>query len=119
MKIAESPKIVPFSWPNQVKVGHPVVSVNCVAGGQTPLIFRWLRDGHEITGGGRYVIRTEAEFSSLEIRKLAAEDRGNYSCLVSDSAGSDSFTAALDIKREICAIPDYIVTFDSYKRQNQ
>ena len=114
--IAESPKIVPFSWPNRIEAGHPFVSVDCVARGRSPLLFRWLRDGHEITSAGRFVIRNDAEFSSLDIRKPDAGDRGNYSCLVSNSAGSDSFTAELEIKREIC--PVYFTSLSLLQKQN-
>ena len=104
MQISESPKILPFTWPHGIEAGLTVVSINCIAKGGSPLHFRWIKDGHEIASTGRISIRSDAEFSSLEIRRLEAADRGNYSCLVSNAVGSDSFTAALDIKRETCPV---------------
>ena len=46
----------------------------------------------------RITVQNDAEFSALQIRKLRASDRGNYSCSVSNPSGSDSQSAVLDIK---------------------
>lgn len=109
LRVADQPKIVPFVWPDGIEAGRPIASVDCVARGAPVLSFRWTKDGHEIHTSARIIIQSDAEFSSLEIRKLEPEDRGNYSCFVSNGFGSDSHSAELLVKREtvtsVCSFP--------------
>lgn len=97
----DAPQIVPFSWPHGIETGNPFVAVTCVARGSGPLLFRWMKDGNELKTSERSLVRQTDKHSTLGISNLEIGDRGNYSCLVSNSAGSDSFTAALNVKRKI------------------
>ena len=74
--------------------------MNCAASGSLPLRFEWKKDGEEVTNS-RIVIQTEEDYSSLGIKKLQFEDRGNYSCVVTNSQGTDSLAAVLDIKQPV------------------
>lgn len=82
-------------------MGHPFVLVTCVAKGTPPFRFQWLKEGSEVINSERIAIKSDTKFSTLEIRNIEGDDRGNYSCLVSNPAGSDSFESAFIIKREV------------------
>ena len=76
------------------------MSAECMASGSPPLVFRWTKDGQELLSDSRLNIRSDAEYSTVEIRKPQPDDRGNYTCFASNGFGSDSYSALLKIKRE-------------------
>lgn len=101
MSQLEIPRLQHISWPSSLNSGHPIASTTCVVvSGSHPFSFRWFKDGKELSQvrDDRIIVRNEPEFSQLEIRKIRASDRGNYSCSVSNPSGSDSQSAVLDIK---------------------
>ncbi|NWR62294.1 CDON protein, partial [Bucorvus abyssinicus] len=61
---------------------HSSLTLECVVGG-SPAPVRWLKDGHEAPGRGRWKLLR----SHLVTNRLEAADAGNYSCVVGDEAG--------------------------------
>ena len=77
------------------------MTTNCiVASGSPPYSFKWYKDGRDLSHvrDDRISIQADPEFSILQLRKLRASDRGNYTCSVTNPSGSDSQSAILDIK---------------------
>ncbi|XP_042142836.1 Down syndrome cell adhesion molecule homolog isoform X4 [Ixodes scapularis] len=94
----EPPRIQPFSFPKNPPPKKKVV-VSCVAvEGDEPLSFTWLKGGRPVTTGQRIAVSVlSANIVSLTIPEVTAEDIGNYTCIVSNKAGKDSFTSSLII----------------------
>ncbi|XP_064488750.1 neurotrimin-like [Ornithodoros turicata] len=59
--------------------------------------FRWLKDGEEILQTPKSKIRTFPELSNLILGPLEESDSGNYTCMASQGAQSDSYTDTLRV----------------------
>ncbi|XP_077544848.1 cell adhesion molecule Dscam2-like [Haemaphysalis longicornis] len=92
----DTPVIMPYSFPKNVALGQKTI-VTCVAqSGAGPLDFQWWHNGRAIVDtSSRYSKKLAERVSTMFIEKLSAEDLGNYTCVVSNSAGQDTFTAPL------------------------
>ena len=72
--------------------------------GDTPVKFSWLKDGqsiqrHSSISHNQVTISIVDDFSSLlTISSLERGHAGNYTCLASNEAGSDLYTAILDVQ---------------------
>ena len=75
--------------------------------GDTPVSFSWLKDGQSVqrhssisqSGLEPVTISVVDDFSSLlTISRLERGHAGNYSCIASNEAGFDQFTAILDVQ---------------------
>ena len=64
------------------------------------MTFRWLKEGQEVTNGSKYDISSKA-FSTLSVLSIEPADRGNYTCIVSNSFGSSSYSSLLQVRGEI------------------
>lgn len=96
--IAESPKIQPFQFPSQIKMGD-TASVTCaIMRGTPPFKFRWLKDGVVITSDSTLNTITSNVLSSLVLQKVDEKSSGNYTCEASSSRGKDNFTAHLMVR---------------------
>ncbi|KAH7966798.1 hypothetical protein HPB49_019604 [Dermacentor silvarum] len=96
---AEPPKIQPFTFPTNLLGARKVIVYCAVLEGSEPFAFVWTKDGRELANGGRLHIKQLSETgSSLTIATVGAEDIGNYTCTVSNVAGSDSATSQLLVK---------------------
>ncbi|XP_070377122.1 myopalladin-like [Dermacentor albipictus] len=93
------PEVHPFLFSKNVALGAEAV-VNCaVIGGDGPFEFRWSLNGERLrTSASKYVEAVSDKIVALTIKKVTPDDVGNYTCTVSNGAGSDSFTAALVVK---------------------
>ncbi|KAK8780167.1 hypothetical protein V5799_018495 [Amblyomma americanum] len=109
LTVEEKPKIQPFSFPKQHRLGKDI-TVSCFATeGQPPLSFAWSKDGAKIDNGKKFTIEHVAgKISTLAIHKVTGADVGNYTCTVSNSVGSDRFTAALLVTEAPRLQPLYI-----------
>ncbi|KAH9364291.1 hypothetical protein HPB48_008471 [Haemaphysalis longicornis] len=96
--IPDLPKIQPFSFPRNHPIGKDV-TVSCFATeGQPPFAFTWLKDEREVASGSKFTVKYPVEkMSMLIIHEVSAVDIGNYTCQVSNDAGSDRFTASLTV----------------------
>ncbi|NXG23452.1 CDON protein, partial [Grallaria varia] len=61
---------------------HSALTLECVVSGAAPASVRWVKDGRDVLGRGRWKLL----HSHLVTDQLEASDAGNYSCMV----GSDS-----------------------------
>lgn len=57
-----------------------------------------MKDGRVITPGGRYRMTFEGGTGQLVIDNVTAADTGVYTCIVSNSQGKSSSTAALKLE---------------------
>ncbi|KAH6921909.1 hypothetical protein HPB50_006454 [Hyalomma asiaticum] len=94
-----SPKLLEFAFPHDVALGDEVIVPCVVRKGTTgPYRIIWYKDGvdlQENTGRVSVSFANTKRSSTLQIASLQPEDVGNYTCSVSNSFGSDSFTAPL------------------------
>ncbi|CAN7943610.1 unnamed protein product, partial [Ixodes hexagonus] len=90
------PKIQPFSFPTNPALGKDV-AVSCfVTEGQQPLTFQWFKNDRRIHTNAKLSTELVAvKMTTLTVHKISAEDIGNYTCRVSNAAGSDVFTSEL------------------------
>lgn len=65
--------------------------------GDPPLTFRWLHNGRDVTQS-KHRVTTLGSSSHLSIGKIETEDVGNYTCIVSNSMGSNEVTANIVIE---------------------
>ncbi|KAK8765881.1 hypothetical protein V5799_007339 [Amblyomma americanum] len=109
LTVEEKPKIQPFSFPKQHRLGKDI-TVSCFATeGQPPLSFAWSKDGGKIENGKKFTTEHVAgKMSTLAIHKVTGADVGNYTCTVSNNVGSDRFTAALLVTEAPRLQPLYI-----------
>ncbi|NWX11452.1 CDON protein, partial [Aegotheles bennettii] len=63
---------------------HSAVMLECVVRGSPPAAVRWVRDGQDVLGKGRWKLL----HSHLVTDRLEASDSGNYSCVVGSEAGA-------------------------------
>ncbi|XP_069108405.1 myosin light chain kinase, smooth muscle-like isoform X3 [Argopecten irradians] len=58
----------------------------------------WSRtNGDALSSGGKYKIYEENDFHWLEVRDVKSEDSGSYTCVISNSAGSNKADVDLDV----------------------
>ncbi|GBM75396.1 Hemicentin-1 [Araneus ventricosus] len=98
MASAARTKIQPFNFPSNVIVGQKASATCTAISGDSPLEFRWLKNGKDISSGGEVKVRTLVDVSVLVIESVDVSSTGNYTCHLRTSTGSDSFTAPLDVK---------------------
>ncbi|GFU28491.1 titin [Nephila pilipes] len=98
MSIPDSPKIQPFHFPKNVKIGSRVTVVCSVESALETVTFRWLKNREEITSTTEIRIKNDADFSVLVIEPVQINSTGNYSCSIRSSAGEDSFSAFLQVE---------------------
>ena len=86
------PSITP---PNDTAKSGDIVMFNCSTNGG-PSTFRWFKGDTEITTGNPYTIINETEeLSILKINIVTGEEYGNYTCVVTNIAGTAQATAEL------------------------
>ncbi|KAK8785232.1 hypothetical protein V5799_008415 [Amblyomma americanum] len=91
------PKVFEFTFPPEVALGDEIL-VGCVVkkGAHGPYHFTWQRDGRDLESSDRLSVFGQSRTSvALRIMGVRPEDVGNYTCVASNSFGSDSFTAPL------------------------
>ena len=68
--------------------------------GQPPFQFEWRKNDKPLAREETISIGTTEDASMLIFRQLRTEDAGNYTCIVKNQEGTDSFTAHLKMKSE-------------------
>lgn len=90
------PKIVPQISENSLREGQRYMVTCSISEGDPPLTFQWSKDGRALIESSHLLIRHQDDFSSsLIIAAVKGSDNGNYTCTVSNRAGSDSLITKL------------------------
>ncbi|XP_035230448.1 Down syndrome cell adhesion molecule-like protein Dscam2 [Stegodyphus dumicola] len=101
----DAPKIQKFQFPTKLEVNEKT-SVTCMLRrGQPPYVFRWFKDGKEIENGGEITIQTSKFLSTLLVNPVTHAAAGNYTCVVSNSEGKDSYSSSLTVT----AAPSWVI----------
>ncbi|CAB4063838.1 DSCAM [Lepeophtheirus salmonis] len=101
LSVAIPPKIEPFHFKDDLQVGGRI-RVSCTASlGDLPIKFEWLFNSHRLLEGehsnGISITTVDAFSSSLVIPKLSTGHSGNFTCVASNSAASDTFSSSLTV----------------------
>lgn len=96
------PVLQPFKFPTDLSIGEDALFTCVVKRGKPPYAFRWLKNGQELLGHDRILLNVMSQrLATMAIPRIVAEDNANYSCVVSNDAGTDAITASLVITGEI------------------
>ncbi|CAN7943925.1 unnamed protein product, partial [Ixodes pacificus] len=108
----EPPKLNPFSFFKRWQTGEKT-SVTCmVTSGTPPLKFVWMKDGKELSEQSSNLrVKHEPGYSMLFIEPVELLSGGNYTCVVKNRAGLDSYTTFLDVE----APPKWVKTMGDGK----
>ena len=68
-----------------------------VAKGSKPFRFQWFKNGVELSNTGQSTIETKDIFSLYTLRNIDSNDRGNYSCVVTNKFGFDKLWIQLTV----------------------
>ncbi|XP_066244773.1 cell adhesion molecule Dscam1 isoform X37 [Euwallacea similis] len=93
------PHVVPFSFgESATHTGHATQATCLVSEGDVPLKISWTFNKKPIDlSSGVNTIKVGAKTSLLLIDAVGEENAGNYTCRVSNFAGSAEYTASLDV----------------------
>lgn len=94
--LSGSPKVQPLLFPPNVKSGLSTRTICTVERGEKPLNFIWKYNNREITDSELSVtINSFEDYTVLIIDPVSSKNSGNYTCVVKNVKGEDSFTATL------------------------
>ncbi|KAG8174516.1 hypothetical protein JTE90_003070, partial [Oedothorax gibbosus] len=93
----DAPEIHPFHVSPKLKIGDSANFVCSVMRGQTPLTFKWYKNGNLLEKYSKDTTKNE-KFSNLVIDPITAKSAGNYTCVVSNAFGMSSYSAVLTVK---------------------
>ncbi|CAJ0933934.1 unnamed protein product, partial [Mesorhabditis belari] len=96
VKLLEAPS---FDGPNlvrrvQTNEGRPSI-LTCPSSGSPPPTITWLKDGVTLAAGPRHVFLDNGR--QLQISNTQVEDRARYTCIATNSVGSDDLETSLDV----------------------
>ncbi|GBM75398.1 Hemicentin-1 [Araneus ventricosus] len=89
-------KIQPFSFPTRSVIGERITTI-CATSTNEKMIFKWLKNGKEISNSHSIQVRSFPEFSTLILDSLTEEDAGNYTCVASSRGYTEAFTTILEV----------------------
>ncbi|KAH7974618.1 hypothetical protein HPB49_017475 [Dermacentor silvarum] len=95
------PNVQEFRFPGLLSVGDAVI-VSCVVrkGSLGPYKLVWLKNGQVLDAVSRSNVLVSHQgdsISTLTLKDIAVEDNGNYTCVVSNAAGSGEASALLAV----------------------
>ncbi|CAN7983557.1 unnamed protein product, partial [Ixodes pacificus] len=96
--LAVPPKIIAFHFRKTIKPGENARTTCLVEAGDAPMTFSWLRNGVAASLTKNVQIQSQGDFSILNVNPVDATSAGNFTCIVKNRAGFDSFTAYLDVE---------------------
>lgn len=100
------PIIEPFSFQDGLAEGMRTRTVCGVSSGDAPLTLRWLKDGEPVPLLLGANISTFDQYSSLlSIPSLSASHSGDYTCVASNPAAENKYTATLQVKGRVSQCP--------------
>ncbi|KAG5890612.1 hypothetical protein JTB14_005122 [Gonioctena quinquepunctata] len=114
LKVNVPPHIVPFDFGEEPVNSGDVTSIQCtVVKGDFPVNITWFHNNETIhQDSGVNIFTNGKKISSLSIDNVEERNRGLYTCLVQNRAGSASYTAELQV-----IVPPDILPFDFGKDQ--
>lgn len=94
---SETPKIQKFQFPEKSEVNEKA-SVTCsLKTGKPPFSFHWRKNGKEFEDGKGITTQTLKLLSILVIDPVTYSAAGNYTCIVRNSEGTDTFSSVLTV----------------------
>lgn len=100
------PKVATFSFGDEPLNFGESASAQCTASGDLPMETRWLLNGIEIP---LYLEVSTSKIGKrinvLSIESVKADHRGNYSCIITNKAGTAEFTAPLIVIGSLLFVP--------------
>ena len=93
------PQISPFDFGDETINSGDMVVVNCmILKGDLPLTIHWTLENHPVDEvSGITVSNSNKRISQLMIDAVDAHHAGSYACHVTNTVGSDSYSAELKI----------------------
>lgn len=98
---AAPPKVLPFVIPKNLLVGERVNILCSAASGSKPLTFTWFKDDNVLRREGSVRVVDSSDYSTLNIEDLKLDHAGNYTCVVSNTGGTVSYSDALQVKGKL------------------
>lgn len=88
----DAPVLNPLSVPPNISIGD-ITEIYCsIKRGSLPVTFKWLHNGKEVHAHSKYKITTSEINSHFFLGKIQASDIGNFTCIASNTFGTDSKT---------------------------
>lgn len=76
------------------------VTIECKSRG-TPIPFiTWRKAGKRLTSDERYTVRSEGQTSTLVIKSVTLEDRGQINCVATNLGGADRRVSSITVQGE-------------------
>ena len=107
VEVLVAPVINPFSSPPNLREGMRGMLTCSVLEGDPPVKIQFLKDGKLLRSKADNHIKLDStnEFSStLFISKVSFEDSGNYTCIASNSAASNSYSVKMIVNGKLACI---------------
>uniref|UniRef100_A0A803SYW7 Ig-like domain-containing protein n=1 Tax=Anolis carolinensis TaxID=28377 RepID=A0A803SYW7_ANOCA len=95
--------------PKMDKILGSSIHMECKVSGSLPITAKWFKDGKEMPDSAKYRSLCHENTVSLEVSNLELTDSANYTCSVTNVAGSDSCSAVLTVKEP----PSFLVKPES------
>lgn len=92
------PKLQPIFLPEFVSAGEKVVATCAVKSGVRPLKFKWEKDGSNIEDIPNSFVDVQSDYAVMTIGPATKANVGNYTCIVENAVGKDSYTVSLILK---------------------
>ncbi|XP_076327077.1 cell adhesion molecule Dscam1-like isoform X2 [Tachypleus tridentatus] len=105
LRVIEPPAVSPFQFPSDAVVGMRIRIMCSVILGDPPFHFSWLKDGVVLSASYGLSVQYFQDYSILSTTNLVPKNSGNYTCSVSNGAGTASNSALLVVN----APPSWIV----------
>ncbi|RWS31327.1 cell adhesion molecule-like protein [Leptotrombidium deliense] len=99
VKVIVGPRIDQFFFAKGLEEGMRSVAVCAVLSGDPPIRISWLKDGHNLDKDfGASIEMINSFTSTISFHSLSPQHSGNYTCLATNAASKDNFTAELVVK---------------------
>ncbi|RWS20766.1 hemicentin-1-like protein [Leptotrombidium deliense] len=98
IKVSEPPRIMRNIHASTLNEGSRFTALCTLTKGTEPLYFKWLKDTSTILPHSNDIkIQTLPMMSTLVIDAVQKHDSGNYTCIVNNDVGDDTYTIPLSV----------------------
>lgn len=93
------PKLLPFSFPSEVKAGE-VIQASCIVNkGDEPINLIWYKDERPLVTSENFMIsNVGSKVSNLVLLDVSADHSGTYTCQAFNAVGTSKFSSKLKVK---------------------